>query len=186
MTKRASSKAPLASALRARMTELGIAGSRLVEGGYISRATLTRIQGGHQAIRNPRGLERGLGWAAGSVSKVADGGEPVEVINSEAVRWPRRDGDWRAAIEDAWDAHVGSVEPGRTVPARCDSEGLDDWLATRTADWPAWLAERLRAVLEDHGDNEDLAALVGRVVPTDRLPDVIRLVAEWQHRTRGA
>lgn len=95
--------------VRARLARVGVTVSVLGRSGLVSRATVNRILAGQDSIKSPvvaARLEYALGWRAGSLSAIRAGGEPIEI---KVATWPRLDGDWAAAIDEAWalDAPTG-------------------------------------------------------------------------------
>lgn len=194
----------LARAVRTRLAELRVSARSVSTAGFMPSATIGRLLSGVSLPRDLSGLERGLGWASGSAYQVAGGGEPtvVLVLRGQSARagqgvidWPPGPGeerDWRNAVEAAWE----QVEKGGAAPdiaeEAWDWGGEAGWLAARTAELPAWLAERVRAVLADWehhhpaGAPPDLGVLADRIMALDHTGDVVRLLGEWKDRLRAA
>jgi len=128
----------LGVAIRARVEELRVPVRRLAEAGFISQSTLERVLRGQDALRNEvmeSVLERGLGWAAGSIRTIREGEAPTAI----PVRtWPRADGDWKTAIEQAWseweaephDGQLGSHGPADPTTLAVSKE-IRVWLIRR-------------------------------------------------------
>ncbi len=112
----------LAVAVRLRLAGLRVSARSVARAGYLPRSTLERVLRSESSPRDHASLERALGWLAGSVDKVLiEGKAPVEVIDPAAIHWPREDGDWRAAVEEAWDAFdVQQEESANAEGARRD------------------------------------------------------------------
>ena len=114
----------LADAIRDRLADLGLPAKRISDAGYLPQSTFERVMRGQDSLRSTemeRSLERGLGWVAGSLDGIRAGGQPTEI---PIKTWPRRDGDWRAAIEQAWQDHEGqaAVAGGQTVTRALSKE----------------------------------------------------------------
>jgi hypothetical protein len=96
----------LGEAIRDRLRELHVSQRQFVAAGFFPASSLQVVLNGQHAIRSPKreaALERGLGWVTGSVHQLRNGIDPVAI----PVRtWPRADGDWKAAIDAAWEEHV--------------------------------------------------------------------------------
>lgn len=104
-------------AIRDRVLDLGIPAKRVSDAGYIAQSTLERVLRSQDSLRSSHHeaqLERGLGWVAGSLDSIRAGGQPHEI---PIKGWPRRDKDWRAAVEQAWTAWSTTTEGKLSSPA---------------------------------------------------------------------
>lgn len=192
----------LARAVRTRLAELHVSGRALSRAGYLPSATLGRLlQGDSFPRRDLSDLERGLGWAKGSAYQVASGKEPTVILvprgqpvrpGQAVVAWPlardqAQSTGWRDVVEAAW-KQVETAE--RADDHAGPSAGRSSWLRGRTAELPAWLAERIQAVLgtweAQHGVDEspDVFALIDRIMGLDRARDVLSLLIEWRDDLR--
>jgi transcriptional regulator with XRE-family HTH domain len=70
----------LDAAIKERRLELGLSWKEVAQAADISEATLRAIRNGanEPSALTARGIERALGWSAGSVERVLKGGEPGE------------------------------------------------------------------------------------------------------------
>jgi hypothetical protein len=195
--------ARLGREVRRRLADLRLSARQLAEAGYIPRATLQRLTGGTTVPRDLTGLDRGLGWQAGSAERVAGGGQPTVVLVPRAeagtvagagvIDWPRPDESWKAAIEEAWEQLDRQIDGQQQTAgsARPDGqerqveEAVDRWLAPRSADLPVWLAERVRTVLIEATRSHagpgrvDPLALVDRIMALDHAREVLALLIDW-------
>lgn len=190
----------LARAVRIRLAELGVSARALSRAGYVPRATIERTIAGASVPRSLVGLDRGLGWRPGSAACVADGGEPTPVLRLPGqplgsagevhLSWPREDGDWRAACEEAWEAADDLAVPEQPgQPAGRGDAASEGWFEDETEDWPAWLADRTRRVLAeaDTDQSAELVELADRIMGLDHVRDLLRLLDAWlSERRRGA
>lgn len=195
--------ARLGREVRRRLADLRLSARQLADAGYMPRATLQRLTAGSTVPRDLTGLERGLGWLAGSADRVVAGGEPIVILVTPAeaatapgasvIDWPRPDESWKAAIESAWEQYErqGDAEQQATVSGRGDGhdsqaeEAVDRWLKPRSADLPVWLAERIRSVLIETArtpggaGRADPLALADRIMALDHSREVLALLIEW-------
>lgn len=194
----------LARAVRTRLAEIHVSGRALSRAGYIPSATLGRLLRGDSFPRRDfSGLERGLGWARDSAYQVASGKDPTVVLvlrgqpvhqGQVMIQWPpARDqaetSNWRDVVEAAWkQVEDGNTGHDHALPARPASEDQTRWLLRRTTELPAWLANRIQAVLiaweaQRRGDEPpDVFALADRIMALDRAREVLTLLMEWRDR----
>ena len=194
--------ARLGREVRRRLADLRLSARQLADAGYISRATLQRLTGGTSVPRDLTGLDRGLGWQAGSAERVAAGGQPTVVLVPRAevgtlpgagvIDWPRPDESWKTAVEEAW-AQLDRQTDGQPGAASARMEGqdpqveeaVDRWLAPRNANLPVWLAERVRAALVEAARSQagpsraDPLALADRIMALDHAREVLALLIDW-------
>lgn len=129
---------PLGEAIERRLAEVGVSVKAFTQAGYISSSTYFRVVSGSAGVRhgaNTAALERGLGWIAGSVNEVRNGGTSAAI----PVRaWPRADGDWKAAVEQAWEEW--DAEPSAAhLP---DSGAADPVTVAISKEIKVWLIRR--------------------------------------------
>ena len=180
----------LAVAVRLRLAGLRVSARSVARAGYLPRSTLERVLRSESSPRDHASLERALGWLAGSVDKVViEGKAPVEVIDPATIHWPREDGDWRAAVEEAWDAFDAQQEESANAEgARRDTIGE---IAFRRASehWPTWLTERVGSVLAREEERRNagerplsIVSLVEETVALSHLHEVAEYVEIWSDR----
>jgi hypothetical protein len=180
----------LAVAVRLRLAGLRVSARSVAKAGYLPRSTLERVLRSESSPRDHASLERALGWLAGSVDRVViEGREPVEVIDPATIHWPREDGDWRAAVEEAWDAF--DAQQQESTNAERARRDLMDEIAFRRASerWPSWLTERVKSVLAQEEARQkaenrpvSIVALVEEIVALSHLHEVAGYVEVWADR----
>ena len=180
----------LAVAVRLRLAGLRVSARSVARAGYLPRSTLERVLRSESSPRDHASLERALGWLAGSVDKVViEGQAPVEVIDPATIHWPREDGDWRAAVEEAWDAFDAQQEA--SANAECARRDMIGEIAFRRASehWPTWLTDRVRSVLAREEERRNagerplsIVSLVEEMVALSHLHEVAEYVELWSDR----
>lgn len=154
----------LSDAIRDRVLDLGIPVKRVSDAGYVAQSTLERVMRGQESLRSPRheaDLERGLGWIAGSLKSIRAGGKPYEI---PVKGWPRRDKDWRAAVEQAWTDWSSSAE-GKTFAIGPDPVTIG-------------LSKEIRiGLIRKDMTNDELAAATG--IPMNTLTARLEGKSDW-------
>jgi len=184
--------------VRTRLAELQVSGRTLSEAGYIPRGNLQRLTSGTSVPRDLTGLDRGLGWEPGSAEMAGAGGRPKPALvprgqsrtapGQVEIDWPRPDGDWRTAIEEAWERHAtlpSETEPSVLIGGNPGTVEQDvrAWLAPRVQGLPVWLAERIQTVLTEasqQGERRpDPLVLADRIIPLNHSREILALLIDW-------
>lgn len=184
--------------VRTRLAELQVSGRAVADAGYIPRGNLQRLTAGASVPRDLTGLERGLGWEPGSAEMAAAGGRPKPALvprgqglsgsGQVEIAWPRADGDWHAAIEEAWArrrARSTEVEPPVHHGESADlvDQDLCAWLKPRVQGLPVWLAERIQTVLTEANQQEDVPpdplVLADRIIPLNHARETLAILIDW-------